>query len=560
MVHVLQVPYGDDLPMRHGARWDKSASAYVHPGPLPRALRPYASAGTDSTTWEAWVQAVLNKRRTAGNPTPDPTTGSITLRDDQKEAVKATLDAHRAGSPLFFNGSGTGVGKTVMTIAAAKQIPGARHILVLAPLPVVAAWRATIKQMGDGGKRWLVVNYDKWSRLLAKPTPTPRKPTKGKKGKKSSATARVTAKMHARQGTPKIPWDVVILDEAHYLGNPASQRSTAVERIINNPQGTPRAFTIALTATAGRDPSKLSWAHHGINWITGQRDTMMNPKNYATTCARMGIGLSVGKYGELTWEGDKSDLEALHQVLYKPTSGKPSLGVRKVPDWPEQQRYPLPVDITPGERQAYQADWEDFKQALRLARKEPDASARQQAITSAGIRWRQKAGLILADHAADQAEQLISNGLQVVIACEFTATAQAIHTRLTGHHSTPTSLYTGTTPDREKQRLLFQQGHHKAIICTICEGINLHAGEPSSKATATQRATLIAEPRWSPVKALQVEGRAARDGKVAHAYYVYAPDTATERVMKRVISGMRNINTINGATDSVEDMAQHLGI
>ncbi|HOU52888.1 MAG TPA: DEAD/DEAH box helicase [Myxococcota bacterium] len=100
-----------------------------------------------------------------------------------------------------------GLGKTVQAIKAADAI-GARHILVVCPLSLAANWQKEIERWSDNPQsalcrqptdftfmrpRWSIVNYE-----MLKKVP------------------------------PNITYDLMILDEAHYIKNPKSQRTVAV--------------------------------------------------------------------------------------------------------------------------------------------------------------------------------------------------------------------------------------------------------------------------------------------------------------------------------------------
>ena len=66
--------------------------------------------------------------------------------------------------------------------------------------------------------------------------------------------------------------------------------------------------------------------------------------------------------------------------------------------------------------------------------------------------------------------------------------------------------------------------------------------------------TVIAEPRWSPYKSLQAEGRSQRNGTEAPVWYPFAEGTIEDRVIRTAIEGMRSTAMVNG--DSTEQFAE----
>lgn len=459
------------------------------------------------------------------------------------------LQAKREGLPEFLIGSNVGVGKTAVSVAAVKRMANVRNVLVICPLPVAAGWRTHLKEMGDGGKRWCVINYESTKRLLEPPA------------KAATAKRTRTKNLHTvREGKPRVQWDVVITDEAHWLANPESQRSRAIEKIIGNPAGSRSAFVIRLSATAGSNPAQLAYLHRGLSYRSGESVRKeITMAQYAEWCENRGIGVSVSRYGNsLSWGKANSDLTKMNMLIFR---GEPCWAIRRLPDWPEQQRIPLPMDLEDDEREAYEAEWSEFQDTMkrierdrkaradktmtRSARARAEAQSRAKGL-AAQTRYRQKAGQVRAPSTASFAREMIAKGRQVCISCEYLGTASRVQEELEAA-GVEVAMFTGENPTtREEERLRFQRGEAKVIIFTTTEGTNFHAGEKAAGATDTPRVTIVAEPRWSPKKALQVEGRAQRDGVSAPCYYPFAVDTVEEKVIKTVIAGMRDTGQING--------------
>jgi len=564
-VFLLKVPFEErQLASWGGAKYYSGYGFAFIGQALPPSLKRFEAP---AYSWEAYVEADLAGAG-PGSSKASLDNGDFTLRPDQIEDRNQALRALKAGAPEFVIGSDTGVGKTVTAIAILKATP-ARNILVVAPLAVIANWRLHLKLMGDGGKRWALINYDSAKNLLEKP-PAKISSSTGKPVQSSKATLN---RAWAREGAAKVAWDVVVADESHLLANPMSQRTAAIERVIAGPTGAPPALVLRLSATAGANPAKLSYLHRGLAYVSGEKPLRATSATaYAKWCEQRGIAVSVDRYDNLTWESNERDLAVMHDLIYR--TGGLNWALRRVPEgWPEQQRNRVPVEFDGPQMDAYEEAWEEFLATMdslgqrrtgashRASRATPsDAAKGRLAARAAQIRYRQKAGLIRAPQTVDFVASLLENDLQVAVNCEFRGTVEAIRAGLEAK-KIGTALFVGGDPHREQQRLAFQQGAVKCIIFTPDSGISLHANETSVGGTSTERALVVAEPRWAPTPALQIEGRTQRNGEAALAYYPYAVNTIEERVIKRVIQGMRNVKMINGDdTSALEALGAEMGV
>lgn len=559
-VFLLKVPYAERSLAQHGGAIWYPDFGWVYVGrTLPVALDRYKPS---PYSWEAYLSGDL-AGAAPGSLKPFLSNGTFTLRDDQVEDMGILIAGHAARAPEFLVGSEVGVGKTVTVIAALKRLP-VRNIVVVAPLQVLAGWRLHLDQMGDGGKRWALINYESVKNLLEKP------PVKvsAETGRAIKSKAGTKNRQHAKSGAPRVAWDVVVTDESHLLGNPASQRSIAIDRIIEGPAGSRPAFVVRMSATAGASPAKLAYVHRGLAWASGdpvRRSITM--ENYQAWCEARNIKVTTGRFDNLAWEKNDRDLLVMNRLLF---GGEPRWGIRRIPEgWPEQQRIPVPIEFDFEERDAYEAAWEEFQEAMRELAKVRAGTPREQASQrarqkikglAAQTRYRQKAGLVRAPHTAAFAAGLVEKGYQVAINCQFTATADIIQEELT-KQGVESALFTGKNPGtREQDRIDFQQGRRKVIVFSPAEGFSLHAGEKAVQGNTTPRALVVAEPRWSPTQGIQIEGRTQRNGEASLAYYPFAANTVEHKVLTTVISGMRAIKKINGdETDTIEALSAIIG-
>lgn len=156
-------------------------------------------------------------------------------RDYQLEALGYALDKHN-----IINGDDVGLGKTFESILYA-EVTNSFPCLVIVPASVKYNWlekwleitksKASICAIESGSKNndWskdiVVINYD----II---------------GKKQGTGATVKF-----EELIKIPWKMVIFDEAHFLKNTTSQRSKAAKKIVNKIKKTGGKVQL-LTGTA----------------------------------------------------------------------------------------------------------------------------------------------------------------------------------------------------------------------------------------------------------------------------------------------------------------------
>lgn len=554
-VYLLDPPFeARALAQAHGAKWYPGIGWAWTGTSLPHALASYAPK---RYSWTAFQQQQMwGAHRAPEPPAPDPTTGTFVLRTDQLEDVRRVLEARRDGAPEVLIASDVGVGKTSVAVSAIKRMGNVRNVLVVCPLSVAPGWRLHLDQMGDGGKNWVIINYESTKKLLTPPS-------------KAAKAKRVRTRNLAivSKGTAKVQWDVIVRDEAHWSANPESQQSRAVEKIIAGP-GARSAFVINLSATAGANPAQLSYLHRSLWWSEGSRPLrLITADAYVEWCAQHGLSVKRSGFNDaLVWqpepENRDAELKTMHRLLF---TGAHPVGFRRKPDWPRQERFAVPVELTREERSAYEEEWGQFAAAMKAldaARLRPaDAAGRRARAAAharglaAQLRYRQKAGQLRAAATAAFAAEMVAKGCQVALSAEFLGTVERLREALEALNVSVVTFTGANREDRENERIAYQRGDAQAIIFTTTEGINLHAGEKAIGGNTAPRRTVVAEPRWSPRKALQCEGRSQRDGQAAPVYYTYATDTVEEKVIRTVLAGMQATATING-----DDLRQFTGL
>lgn len=501
-------------------------------------------------SWASYIAKKARGLEVKKAPQPTNDFGSYTLRPDQVIDVDKVVDSFDSGSPEFLIASLTGVGKTVVAVASALRLRGLRRVLVLCPEPVQAVWRQHLADMGDGGMDWVIINYESNKNLL--------KPDSRALNAKTTSTKNKNLALH---GTPWENFDLVITDESHMTGNPTSQQTRVTEKMIDS-----GAKSLRMTATPGKDPSKIHYLRRGLAYAT--ESPVFSVENsfdeYVRWAKTQGIKSIVpAPFGNgIAWDGPQSELDTINTIIFNPSSGK-NWALRSEPSgWPEQMRSAIPITLTAEERSLYESEWSEFSKVmsgLQSAKNLSRSEAKTKGL-AAQVRYRQKVGQLKVPYIIKYAEMLLSGGNQVMISAIYKDTVAALQEGFE-KKGVEVALFTGSnTSTREQERIAFQRGEKKVIIFSTTVGISLHAGEEASGANDAERAHIVAEPRWSAIEADQTEGRGTRNAQHAHSYYPYAVDTNDEKVTRTMVRGLATMHTMVGSdVDLIEDLADAMG-
>ncbi len=536
-VHVLDVPFAmRAVASASGARWDAAHSVFLYEGErLPAALVPFRAP---EYSWEARVQRELEA---SGHPSVRPErsrggpSGELVLRPHQEAAVKAITAAVAAGRPGFLVADDVGLGKTITAWESILRMGSARTVLIVCPLAVVAHWRRTVQQMGDGGKDVVILNYDRLGKLF-EVTEQARKKIRSRKGLARAGVA------------PEL--DVVVLDESHRCKNPTAARSKLAAKLVAR-----AGFTLWLSATAGQNPLELSYLAPLLASTTGAKAADL--KDFEQWCVEQRLGVSQGKFGKWEWAGERRDCERMRVLLFEPAGGQGPAGIRRRPEdiagWPAINRILTPMELDASARALYQQAWTEFRRELDLA----PAGKDPKSALAASLRLRQKSSLIRAEGTCELVRELLDNGHQVAISVAFKETLAALRASLeSGLGAVPCAAIHGGLPAsaREEERLRFQRGEARVALFTVEEGISLHQGEYGNAA----RSEVIHDLRWSAIQMAQIEGRCHRDGRFAQVYWAYADGTVEEKIARVVARRIQSMKEMIG--DDVETLREIEGL
>jgi hypothetical protein len=541
---VLDIPFDmRGLAQQHSVAWDAKRKTYIWRGrSLPEALAPYAS---QPYSWERFQEDQLNDVE----PTVAQPQAQIILHPHQTEAaarIKAAIDAGRSG---FLNADDVGLGKTIETWQALLDTDWAETVLIVCPLSVVAHWRRTIQNMGDAGKRVVIINYDRLKKLFDVPAQIPTK-VKRKKVRRVR-----TQKGVAKHGTA-IEFDLIIFDESHRLRNVETARSKLALKLSG-----PADFILWLSATAGQNPLELAYLAPVLSEATGARSADL--ADFEKWCQSQGFGVSRGDYGKWLWAGNSDDaadrikadqaLERMRQMLFE---GNVPIGIRRSPSdiagWPSVNRILLPVDLDSDDRAAYFKIWAEFRDHLGLERRGGSDSSKG---LVARLRFRQKASLLRTAATLDLGLELLSQGQQVAISVAFHETLDVLNEAFTQAGHSVALIHGKLNPiAKENQRLDFQHGRSRVCLYTVDEAISLHQGEYNDAV----RSNLIHDLRWSAIQMKQIEGRTHRDGKFSQVYWMLGVDTIEEQIAEIVAGRLRSMSAMQGDQATIADVERML--
>ncbi|WP_137725851.1 DEAD/DEAH box helicase family protein [Prescottella subtropica] len=516
-----------------GARYYSGIRAHAFVGRhLPDHLAVFASKPYGYTRW---VEDDLNGVRGGGAQAAPKAP-----RPMQIDGAKVIATAYKQGFRGILLGDEMGCGKTGTAVLAAKAIcllGGGSTILVTVDRPAqitIPAWRNAIASFGgDGGFRWLIMSPDQLKKLLA------------------------------RNGQPRIHFDVVINDEAQQFRHVTTARTQYMRRInkLAAPPGK-APFVMSLTATPGHHPGEYTYLSSLLAQIHGEP-----PARWADLGARLaelGLPLEPGwEKGKWQWTPAAKESQALQNKAvtvvreWMETTHPPVLLHRDAP-WGPAPIDGLPVDFTAEQWASYNQDWGEFRAEMRLARTGKDTARGRAAL----MRFRQKASLLRAPQTAELVAATVERGYQVLVAVELTTTAADPVADLLEEQGVAVSrIYGGG--DLEYERMRFQRGRSQVVVFNTASAINLQAGEmfaDGSRATTTPRVGYFHQPRYSGIAARQTIGRAHRDGQVCPWSLIYASGTVEEAAARTMIDRLLVTSTsVNGDTSALAAIAKLFG-
>ena len=531
--HALNVPFHHrDIASLAGARWSPEHRLWIYHGEkLPEELVSYAPRPF------SWADRINRELNGLGCPII-PGKHTLTPRPHQKEGIQTIKDAFKAGSPGFLLADEVGLGKTLTAWDAIKDIaPTGASVAIVSPLSVIGNWVDTLMDRGTRGQDIVLMNYEKL-RLFFDVDNAP----KNKDGSTRKIFKGRTLKGVAKYGEMETV-DFLILDESHRIRNIAAARSKFAMRLCEKAK-----FVIWMSGTPGQTPLELAYLLPILQFRTeGRWNGKCTAEDLEQWAAKNKLRITRGDYGKWEWVVDEDENQRLSRVLLE--GGKTRVALRRVPNaivgWPELQRILQPIELDDDDMTKYRQSWQELRAAVLGTPVEKRKLANSQALV-AMIRFRQKASLLKVPYTADAAEDIVSNGHQVAISCEFLDTVRALEEEFAKRHI-KTVKVTGEILDpaaRQAAMVKFNQCEAQVILFTVTEGINLQEGAILQK--DKPRTQIDHDIRWSGIAMHQVDGRCHRNGKFARVIWSYIKDTVEEGVVQRVLVRLKGIETLTG--------------
>lgn len=512
-----------------------------------------------------------------------PSSVQFKPRDHQKSAAIKIADRYAKGWRGFLLADKTGIGKTLsglagVTLAAKKAGFGQgrtrrARLLIVCPSGVIPTWIQTLEAYSQtlSVMQPVVLNYEQLYKLQ-------RVPPQAKRVKKASTKRRKTAEF----GKPVHDWDFVIFDESHKLKNyPSSSVSLTAANIakLDDPYTKGKSpFVVFSTATPGVDPLNLSIMAGVLAPLIapGEKGAQnIGPKKWPEFLKDHGFSMKRTKSGwswaSIPWFGEKSsdpevrrdfqrkkakaerarknDILEIQRALKDKSAPFIMRSPSNIAGWPERQTILLPVDLNSKQRPLYEQVWSTFREFLKLPRSKKDSKT---ALVET-LRYRQKSSLLKVESMMNFIREELEADHQIYISCEFIETIDE-YKKLLSKRRIPFAEMSGRTKDiQEQERLRFQKGQAKVVLCTVMEGVSLHAEQDlpdGTKATSNTRTTIVHDVRQNPLDADQTFGRAHRDGQNSIVYVPFFRQTADEKVVSRFAERIGSMKTMLNEDDA----------
>lgn len=426
-----------------------------------------------------------------------------------------------------------GLGKTLQALEAARRLK-CRRILVIAPAGGRRVWAQEIQkwfpawssrvlviepgvQMGavkdqlDQDSVIVLLSYD----VLSQSAPTVGAP---------SWTSLLTRRR----------WDLLVLDEAHYLKNP-SNRTLAIYGMRDDKTGLQAACTRVILLTGTPAPNHLGelWFHlrtlfpqtllvpdrrTGAAPDAMRRLTQAEYEEQVTDFRDTRWGRQIVRSKNQAWLRDRLKPYFLRRTKARVLPELPALVVQ---DIPLAVRQPV-LDTSPVAQ--WLIDASDIGDDALLAA----LSHVPQEDLGALATLRRQLGEMKVDATLEWVEERLACGTRKLILFGWhVSVLQRIFYRLAVHSPV---LVTGATPPAERSRSIdrFQTDPE----CRVFVGQILAAGTAITLTAASEVAIL--EPSWVPGENVQAIDRAHRLGQrdSVLASFLFVPDTLDERIMR----------------------------
>lgn len=435
----------------------------------------------------------------------------VELYPPQKAAV-AKLAAALRELNAVGNWSRTGTGKTVMTLAVAKEL-GLRP-LVCAPLAAHGAWEA-------------------WSAELGVPLEGVVNPEKLKGGKTPWVSAAGSGKATTFRWNLDRTRCMVIVDECH---RGLSGQKTAMGNMVAmlKPQGIKTAL---CSATPFSSPLQMKTS----GYLLGLHQ--FSASSFFRFCREHGARNSPWHRGLDFNPESSANRRHLQRIREKLHDRTVCLTVDDLSEYfSDNVVEPTLISLAERDRAEAKAIYAQMEEAVRKKNDNP--------LVEMG-RARQRVELLAVPALADMVEDALAEGLSVYVAQGFKESVRRLEDCLRAKGVGDLAVLTGDTKpaDRKESERAFQNDEKRVFLATVDAGgmsISLHQLRPEQR----QR-TSIVRPTFKADALQQCLGRIHRaGGKMPHPVVqriVLCSGTIEDRVYRRLMAKSKNIAAL---TDS----------
>lgn len=418
------------------------------------------------------------------------------------DAAVRSLRAHR----VFICGAGTGVGKTVVALAALRKLGGCA--LVIAPKVARTQWLRTAEEMGVADMLVDVINPEK----ISKPN---------------------GCAFYTRDGLWRIPKDcLVVFDEIH---RGASGEKSATTLAVAQLKAYPSARLLALSATVADSPLKLRALGF---WLGFHSFTI---PSFHQWCIQHGC-----KWEEFGWgrnrkrafvftKSAKRGREEMSRIRRDMGERFIAVGPDEVPGFPAETVEVMRLDLAKEDHDALVDAYAAMPESY-LSDSE-DANVRL-------LREREKAEFCKAEAIAERAAAFEADGFSVFILVNFTAARERIEAFLRDAGIKCASIYGGQKDDERQAGIdAFQANQvHVLVAMSAAASCALSAHDVHHE----RRRISMISPGYNASDMVQGLGRVRRVGGTdVTQYFVLAADSVEEKVAKTLERKIGNLSALN---------------
>jgi len=436
--------------------------------------------------------------------------------EHQKVAIEKLLANNK-----YILADDMGLGKTTSAIIAALE-SGAKKVLIICPASLKINWQREIDNYSDRkvliveGRKWgstfdfYIINYD----II-----------------KNYHTTEKSEDSEAYQLIVKEGFDLVIIDEAHYVSNPTAQRTKLINDIVKQ---IPKVWLLTGTPMTSRPINyynllKIVNSPIALNWQSFVR----------RYCA--GYQFNVG--GKKIWNtSGASNLDELRDMTKNIILRRMKTDIL---DLPEKIITPVFLDL---KSTFYDEELEDFMRISKDNQKNESITVTLNRL----MKIRQVIAYEKVPYTCELIDKFIEQGKKVIVFTNFTMSLDMIHEK---YKKNSVTLDGRMSKDRRQESVDRFQNDDKIKIFIS----NIKAGGVGITLTAAET-VIMNDLSFVPSDHSQAEDRAYRYGQ-KNSVLVYYPvfENTIERIVYNILQKKKGIiDQVMGDGEYSESFAQSL--